>query len=158
MRKEIFATLLCILAFCGMAGAETAGTATSSSRLVDRFDRGIPSWQSYPLAQDVGYDPSVYTEPGASFALVRDVVNFGEKEDEIGLIRSLHFNTSGRLTISIGYATHLAGEPVSAQLLVTTKDGHKYETKLPVHADGKESLVISGDELKLPRTVPISMQ
>jgi hypothetical protein len=56
-----------------------AGTAYTRWHIEDKFDNGIPSWQSYPLAQDIGYDPSLYTTTiGGSAVLRRDVISQGQ--------------------------------------------------------------------------------
>ena len=58
----------------------------------DEFDKGIPSWQSYPLAQDIGYDQSICTArllgPTAGTVLVRDFISEGQKTLHVGLVRS----------------------------------------------------------------------
>ncbi len=101
----------------------------------DSFANGIPSWQSYPLAQDIGYDPSIYTTTSEGKAvLVRDVINEGQKTQSMGMIRSLKFRLTASTTITLAYSLRLAGEPVAAKLILATEDGTRFEAPLPLNS------------------------
>jgi len=151
LKAILFASVLLIASRPELLVAQTHSAPSTAPRLVDRFDRGIPSWQSFPLAQDIGYDPSVYTEPGTPFALVRDVINEGEKENQIGLIRSLNFHATAHSRVEVAYSTLLAGELVSAKIILVAKDGSRFEAPLPLIASSQRTLAISGTELKIPQ-------
>src|SRR5580698_7297254 len=71
-------------------------------RMSEEFDNGIPSWQSYPLAQDIGYDPSIYTARiGGQSVLRRDVINDGQSVQVVGLIRPLSFLLTSASRLSL---------------------------------------------------------
>ncbi|HZY61554.1 MAG TPA: hypothetical protein VFE38_03445, partial [Edaphobacter sp.] len=91
-----------------------------AQNLTDRFDRGLSSWQSFPLAQDVGYDPSVYTEQTPLPAIVRDLINQGETTDEVGLIRSVHMKLGRKSVITLSYVVKAAGQQTSARVSVSS--------------------------------------
>ncbi|MEO6909764.1 MAG: hypothetical protein ABI158_02425, partial [Edaphobacter sp.] len=113
--------------------------------MADSFANGIPSWQSYPLAQDIGYDPSIYTATsGADAVLVSDVINEGQKIQSVGMIRPLKFRLTAATQITLGYSVRLAGEPVSAKIILAGKNGIKYEAPLPLNTDPRHPQVITG--------------
>lgn len=119
--------------------------------LTDRFDRGLSSWQSYPLAQDVGYDPSVYTEQKPTPAIVRDLVNEGEVVDQVGLIRSVHIKLVRESIITLSYTAKADGHLKVARVLISSSIGKKYDLELKPEQFGERgTLKISGLQLGLP--------
>jgi Heparinase II/III-like protein len=114
----------------------------------DSFANGIPSWQSYPLAQDIGYDPSVYTTTTAGKpVLVRDVVNEGQQSQSIGVIRPLKFRLTASTQIALTYSLRLAGRPVAAKLILAAEDGARFEAPLPLDSDLVHPRTVTGTTL-----------
>src|SRR5690348_716935 len=74
------------------------------------FSKGIPGWMSFPLAQDVGYDPSIYTaQRSGTSVLVRDVVADGQRELRVGIVRPLKFRATASSVIQLGYNVEATG-------------------------------------------------
>src|ERR1700748_3082355 len=104
--------------------ADAVGRDFEKVSTQDSFANGIPSWQSYPLAQDIGYDPSIYTTTlGGTPVLVRDVINEGQKTQSVGMIRPLTFRLTSSTQIALSYSLHLAGEPLAVKLILAAEDG-----------------------------------
>lgn len=143
-RKAFLASILfscCVLGCC----------ESHTQNLTDRFDRGLSSWQSFPLAQDVGYDPSVYTEQTPLPAIVREVVNEGEATDEVGLIRSVRMNLKRESVITLSCIMNSAGQLISTRVLVSSSSGRKYDLTLKSEQFKDKGVIkISGEQLGLP--------
>lgn len=114
------------------------------------FHTGIPSWISFPLSQDVAYDPSIYTiQLEGHPALVRNAISRGEEDLRVGLLRQLHFLATPASVFEIAYRLEMGGTVTRASFLVASDDGKKYETTLSVDP-GKHTERISGERLHLP--------
>ncbi len=96
------------------------------------FSHGIPGWMSFPLPQDVGYDPSLYTatEHGTP-VLVRDVIAQGERRLRVGLIRPLRFRATPGSLFRISYELSLCGQVRNVRLTLAGLDGRRYSFPLP---------------------------
>lgn len=111
---------------------------------------------SFPLAQDVGYDPSLYTQPqGDRTVLVHKFVAHGETQPWFGLVRPLRFSAGPETAIEIRYRLKLAGTISNLQLLLAAEDGHLYSAPLPV-GEGEHTVHINAAALKL--NAPASIQ
>ena len=116
----------------------------------DKFDKGIPSWQSYPLAQDIGYDPSIYTaRTNSGTVLVRDLINEGQKTQEVGLIRHLAFRLTDVSRLTFSYELKTSGDLSNLDVILAGVDGVKYEVAIPLSSDTQNSVVVSGSQFKL---------
>lgn len=113
------------------------------------FDHGIPAWLSFPLAQDEGYDPSIYTVEGEKPALIRDVTAHGEKILRVGLVRPLQFYATPRSSVQLSYTLKMGGVDRSAHVLFAGTNGTAYSTAIPA-APGLNSVGVSGVQLRLP--------
>jgi hypothetical protein len=114
------------------------------------FSHGIPGWISFPLPQDVGYDPSLHTTAAAgSPALVRDVAAHGEKLLRVGLLRTLRFHVTPSSSFRIVYDLAVCGKLSSLALTLGTVDARRYKHSLPSLA-GRQEARLLGREFQIP--------
>lgn len=138
--------------------AQSAALKYAAWTFREDFSKGIPGWMSFPLAQDVGYDPSLYT---SSFqdtpALVADIIAVGQRTLRIGMVRPLRFHAAPSSVFEFSFDTSVSGRHVSVMLTLTGLDGKRHSTAFPalpghqrVRVDGR-SLGIreSGTDIEL---------
>jgi Heparinase II/III-like protein len=113
------------------------------------FSKGIPGWMSFPLAQDVGYDPTIYTTifEGAP-ALVRDVTAVGQRHLRIGLVRPLRFHATSSSIIEISYDLSVCGRITHVEFSLGGLNGKRYSAVLPPRP-GHRQVRISGRSMGL---------
>ena len=117
---------------------------------------GYSGWMSFPLAQDVGYDPSIYTESQDDrTVLVHKFVAHGETQPWFGLVRPLKFSAGPGTSIEIQYHLKLTGVLSNPQLLLAAEDGHLYSAPLPA-GTGEHTVHINAAAMKL--NAPTSIQ
>ncbi|HEU4981213.1 MAG TPA: heparinase II/III family protein, partial [Acidobacteriaceae bacterium] len=110
---------------------------------------GFSGWMSYPLAQDVGYDPSLYTvRQGEQTALFHKFDAYGQTQAWFGFVRPLTFSAGPAASIDLRYRLKAAGEFSDARLTLVGADGHKYTAALP-SANSEHSAHITGAQLGL---------
>lgn len=110
---------------------------------------GFSGWMSYPLAQDVGYDPSLYTiQQGGRAELFHKLDAHGQKQAWFGFVRPLTFSAGPAASIDVRYRLKAAGEFGDARLTLIGADGHKYTAALP-SANGEHSVHVTGAKLGL---------
>jgi hypothetical protein len=110
---------------------------------------GFSGWMSYPLAQDVGYDPSLYTiRQGDRTVLFHKFEAHGEKQAHFGFVRPLTFSADSSAVIDLQYRLKTAGEFSNARLVLVGANGHKYSAALPSD-DGDHTVRITGTVLAL---------
>jgi hypothetical protein len=113
------------------------------------FQSGIAGWISFPLPQDVGFDPSLYVgKVEGSPVLVRNVISRSEDRLRVGLLRQLHFLGTPASIFEVTYRVEVGGAATGASLVIVSADGRKYETAIPP-GHGQHSARISGDQLHL---------
>jgi hypothetical protein len=114
------------------------------------FSKGIPGWMSFPLSQDVGYDPSIYTAQRSGRAvLVRDVVaQQGERRLLLGMLRPLSFHATIASAFRMEYDLEATGHVATIKLVVSSVSGKQYITELPLQT-GRRQVQISGRTLGL---------
>lgn len=113
------------------------------------FGKGIPAWMSYPLAQDVGYDPSIYISKEAGrVALVRDVIAHGERWLRFGMIRPLCFRATPSSTFQFEYRLEPNGEVEKVAFTLNSKAGRQYTALLPVQK-GYQKIQLAGQSFGL---------
>ncbi len=96
------------------------------------FRHGIPGWMSYPLAQDVGYDPTIYTKEIAGVPyLVRNVTAYGQHVLHVGIIRPLDFHAHPTSSFNLTYELKMGGRIESVRILLAATDGDLYSSALP---------------------------
>lgn len=111
------------------------------------FSKGIPAWMSFPLAQDIGYDPSIYTTAEDRVpALVRDVVAAGQRDLLFGVARPLRFHMTPSSVIDISYELSVCGTVRRIDLLLGDQNGKRYAASLPARS-GPQHLRIDGRTL-----------
>ena len=95
------------------------------------FSHGIPGWVSFPLSQDVGYDPTIYTtQVGGSPVLVRDMTSYGERLLRVGLVRPLMFHVAPSSSFRIVYDFETCGRIIGLHLALGAMDGRRYNHSL----------------------------
>ncbi len=94
---------LATVILCSMAVA--AGPSPSSFArwtFHEDFTHGIPGWLGYPLFQDVGYDPTVYTKKvNGRDVLVRDLISYGERMLRAGLRAAVKVSCGPGFLVSV---------------------------------------------------------
>ncbi len=119
-------------------------------RFSENFSRGIQGWMSFPAPEDIGYDPSIYTERKTSGTfLVRDVIANGQPTLRLGIVRSIHFRMARESKIHMHYRVAVAGPMRTFRLMLAGRTGQRYSTALPGGA-GEHSLVLRGVDLRVP--------
>jgi hypothetical protein len=110
---------------------------------------GFSGWMSFPLAQDVGYDPSLYVDrQGDAAVLQHNFLSHGEPEPWFGMVRPLAFFVDADSSITLRYRLKLACPLTQAELLLADADGQRYTASLPSEA-GEHSVTIGGAALHL---------
>jgi len=114
------------------------------------FSHGIPGWVSFPLSQDVGYDPTVYTtQKGGSPALVRDMTSHGEAVLRVGLARPLVFHASTASSLRIVFEIETFGKITGVRLVLGAVDGKHFSHRL-YSGPGTHDEKVSGGQLEIP--------
>jgi hypothetical protein len=115
------------------------------------FHHGFTGWMSYPLPQDIGFDPTLSVEPLAGEpVLIREVVSVGERSLSVGCVRPLHFLANASTKLQLRYAAVWPSASASLKLRLAGVNGVLYETSLP--AAGSHEITVTGAELHLPST------
>jgi len=131
------------------AKVPSTGNLLSVWKFREDFSKGIPGWMSFPLAQDVGYDPSIYTARRAGTpVLVRDVIGDGQRELRVGMIRPLKFRATAGSAIRLAYNSETTGA-VRMTLTLGSVSGRRYTTVLPP-TEARRSFQVSGKKLGIP--------
>ncbi|HEV2325821.1 MAG TPA: heparinase II/III family protein [Terracidiphilus sp.] len=118
------------------------------------WEGGFSGWMSFPLAQDVGYDPTLYVEKQGNEAVLRhNFLSHGEPTPWFGMIRPLSFFADAQSAITLRYRLKLACPMTQAELLLAGADGNRYTAPIPSEA-GEHSVTIDGAALHLSGEVP----
>lgn len=119
------------------------------------WTRGYAGWMSFPLSQDVGYDPTIYTDQaGSRTVLVRTLTAHGEKQVRFGFVRPLHFRADARTSCDLEYDLHAAGQIVDATVILAAADGRHYSAPLP-STNGVHRVHLTGAQLHLAKSTEI---
>lgn len=146
---------LCLPAWAGQAHEAPAHDRLSAWQFQADWSAGYAGWMSFPLSQDVGYDPSIYTEQIENRpALVRTFTAHGEKRAWFGFVRPLHFAASTQTSCDIQYELRASGQLADATLIFGAADGHHYSAPLTV-ANGVHRLHVTGAQLGLTKMAAI---
>jgi len=116
------------------------------------FSKGIPGWMSFPLAQDVGYDPSIYTSTfqGAP-TLVADVIAAGQRNLRIGMARPLRFHATPASALEFAYDLSASGRITHVTLTLGDRDGKRHVAAVPPNP-GHHRVRVDGHTLGLPES------
>lgn len=118
----------------------------------DDFSHGIPAWMSYPLVQDIGYDPTLYTKKtGGASCLVRNVPSLGQHVLRVGMIKPLQFHASYLSSFNLQYEVAVGGPIKWVRFMLAGENGHLYELTLP-DSPGLHTVREIGKSLALPAT------
>lgn len=110
---------------------------------------GFSGWMSFPLAQDVGYDPSLYVEKQGGQAVLRhNFLSHGEPAPWFGMIRPLSFFADAHTQIELRYRLSLFCPMTQAEVMLAGADGKLYAAPLPSEP-GEHSVTIGGAALHL---------
>jgi hypothetical protein len=105
---------------------------------------------SFPLSQDVGYDPTIYTkEMGGSPVLVRDVISYGARLLRVGLVRPLRFHVSPSSSFRLVYDFETCGKIIGIRLVLGAMDGRRYNHSLSFQP-GVQRVQVEGLQLEVP--------
>lgn len=116
---------------------------------------GFSGWMSFPLAQDIGYDPTLYTvKLGEGAALRHTFVSHGEPTPWFGFIRPLSFTADASTRIVLRYWLDLTTALAQPELMLVAADGHHYTAPL-VAGNGEHNLTITAAQLHLARDTVI---
>jgi hypothetical protein len=114
------------------------------------FSHGIPGWVSFPLSQDVGYDPSIYTEQvGGSPVLVRDIISYGQRLLRVGLARPIVFHAASSSSFRIVYDLEMCGRITSVHLALGAVDGRRFDHLLSLQP-GVHAVQVEGGQMQIP--------
>ena len=115
------------------------------------FQHGLTGWSSYPLPQDLGFDPTLSVEKSAAgWELIREVVSAGQKRLRIGVVRPIRFIARPQMRITVSYrstALHL-------RLILAGKDGRRFEARIP-SGNLSQEFTVEGKQFGLAKDVPI---
>ena len=116
------------------------------------FSHGIRDWLSYPLSQDIGFDPGLYTANlNGTQCLVREVKSYGQNTLRIGLIKPLSFHATPESQFDLTYQLKISGSVEAATVMLAGEDGRLYKAPLP-RVSQANSLTILGMDLGVPVT------
>jgi Heparinase II/III-like protein len=114
------------------------------------FRHGLFGWMSFPLFQDIGFDPTIITRrEGSEVVLFRELRSYGEQSLSIGVIRPLSFIARPATRIRLRYTLRWASPDTTFGLILAGEDGKKYRAALPA-GDGTHAAAIGGAELAVP--------
>jgi hypothetical protein len=136
------------------AGSAAQARQVTHPRLVPwtycaNWGGGFSGWMSYPLAQDVGYDPSLYTVQQGNRAVLFHKLNaYGEKQARLGFVRPLRFWAAPASNVEFQYRLKTAEHFTDGRLILVGVDGHRYTAALP-SGDGEQAVRATGAKLGL---------
>lgn len=110
------------------------------------------------MAQDVGYDPTIYTTilDGAQ-VLVRDVTAAGQRDLRFGAARPLRFHMTPASVIEIAYDLSVCGTIRRAEFMLGSPDGKRYSISLPLQP-GAQHVRIDGRSIGIaPRGADVEV-
>ncbi len=161
MGKRMFQSGVCLV--MGMSAllavaATPNKPATTLRPWVFRADwtGGYAGWMSFPLAQDIGYDPTIFTEKqGASTVLQHEFLSHGEPRPWFGMVRPLEFSADAQSEITLRYRLDTAGTTMHPlELILNGVDGHHYTAALPAEP-GEHTVRLTGAQMHLTAKTPI---
>ena len=127
----------------------STGNLLSAWKFHEDFSKGIPGWMSFPLAQDVGYDPSIYTSlRSGTTVLVRDIIADGQRKLRVGMVRPLKFRATAGSVIRLAYNVEATGV-AQVTLTLGSVSGGRYTSVLPP-AEAGRPVQVSGQKLGIP--------
>jgi len=117
---------------------------------------GYAGWMSFPLAQDIGYDPTIFTEKqGTATVLQHEFLSHGEPRPWFGMVRPLEFSANAQSEITLRYRLDTAGTTMRPlELILNGVDGHHYTAALPAEP-GEHTVRITGAQMRVIAETPI---
>ena len=142
--------IVCSPAFTRAAQLSESAPSYARWTWATDFSHGIRDWLSYPLAQDIGFDPGLYTAKlNGSRCLVRDVKSYGQSILRIGLIKPLSFHATRESQFNLTYQLRISGTVETVTVMLATENGRLYKAPLPP-ASGTSTITIRGMNLGIP--------
>lgn len=115
-----------------------------------KFSRGIRGWMSYPLPQDVGFDPTLSTARiDGKPCLVQNIKSYGQSILHVGIIRPLAFRVTEQSVFKVRYELKMGGPVEHLALMLAAENGRLYRAPLP-HEPGMNSVTVQGTSLGVP--------
>lgn len=153
--KILVSAVLGLLSVSGSQGQELGhGRMVRWTYRAD-WSGGYSGWMSFPLAQDIGYDPSIYTQRETDGSvLFHNFVSHGQTLAWFGFVRPLKFWADKNTMIELDYRLRLCGRFSDLELMLIGSDGHKYSSPMP-SGDGEHQIRINAADLALSQTVKI---
>ncbi len=116
--KALTVVLLCsgiVVQLCAQVQTHPAAFTYCSD-----FDlRARDGWESYPLAQDAGYDPTLNPGKDAKTAvLTREVQPLRDGDLSLGIVHRFHFMAQGGAKISFRYRSLYSSKKIKARVTV----------------------------------------
>jgi hypothetical protein len=105
---------------------------------------------SFPLSQDVGYDPTIYiAQVAGSPALVRDATSHGERLLRVGMARPMMFHVTPSSSFRIVYNLETCAKIMGLHFTLGVVDGRRYNRSLSFQP-GAHDAEVYGRQLEIP--------
>jgi hypothetical protein len=151
VQRDLFSLLVALVG----AGTALAQSVVPWTFRAD-FQHGFSGWISFPLTQDIGFDPTLAVEKSdAGWELIREVTSAGHKRLKLGMVRPIHFLARPETLIKLSYRTDWAAPSPRLRLILAGAEGHRYEARIPSTA-GLHDVTVSGKQLAIgAKDVPV---
>jgi hypothetical protein len=143
-RKSGWLLVACLAAVSSHALCDTAAWSYRAD-----FQHGFSGWMSFPLAQDIGFDPTLAVE---NAELIREVTSAGQKRLRLGMFRPMHFVARAETRLRIRYRAELTAASVRMRAILSSEDGRRYESDIP-SGTGSHEISLSGTQLGIQAEV-----
>lgn len=143
---------MCVPAFTQAAPSGGSAQPYASWTWTTDFSHGIRDWLNYPLAQDIGFDPGLYTANfNGTQCLVREVKSYGQDTLRIGLIKPLSFHVTRESQFNLTYQLKISGSVEAITFMLAGENGRLYKAPL-AQVSRTNTITIQGMNLGVPAT------
>src|ERR1700743_1662190 len=99
------------------------------------FPHGLTGWMSFPLAQDIGFDPTIAVENvDGEYELIREGG---------GVIRPMRFIARSGTRVTLRYKVDFPASLPRFHMVLAGEDGHRYVSPLPA-TNGQHEVTVTG--------------
>ncbi|HET7212751.1 MAG TPA: heparinase II/III family protein [Terriglobia bacterium] len=139
-------------AFSRAAQSGASAQSYASWTWTTDFSHGIRDWLNYPLAQDIGFDPGLYTANlNGTQCLVREVKSYGQETLRIGLIKPLSFRATRESQFNLTFQLKISGSVEAVTFMLAGENGRLYKAPLlRVSRTRVNTITIRGMNLGVP--------